>query len=149
MVGRLIDRIDTYYTYIMHGSNNFSECKLLILFIFIEILKNVSQDWKNIFVRVAITLTDKKNGRKNYKYVYGSDIRWPIAEEYPSCQPLDLFDYSRMDALTPQSMTFLFGFGFNARLTLHIEDRNAVTSRSIIYQILALPAAPSLIHLDS
>ena len=111
----------------------------MLLFL-IEILKNVSQDWKNIFIKIAITSIDKKNGRKKYEYVYGRNIRWPIAEEYPSCQPLDLFDYSRMDALTPQRMTFKFKFGFNMRLTLHMEDRNAVTSRSIIHLILTLPA---------
>ena len=91
---------------------------------FIEILKNVSFNWNDFVNEAAIYSIDKI-----YKIVNGGNIRWPIAEQYPSCQPLDLFDYFDMDAYTPLQIFFNFSIVDNMQVTLLIEDRNKVTSR--------------------
>ena len=104
-------------------SSSFNLSKIEI-FISIEILKNVSFNWIDLLKDAAIYSIDKK-----FKIFNGKNIRWPIAEQYPSCQPLDLFDYFNMDANTPLQIFFNFSIVDNMQVTLLIEDRKKVTSR--------------------
>ena len=84
----------------------------------------MSFNWIDLLEDAAIYSMDKK-----FIIVNGFNIRWPIAEQYPSCQPLDLFDYFDMDAYTPLQIFFNFSIVDNMQVTLLIEDRNKVTSR--------------------
>ena len=93
---------------------------------FIEILKNVSFNWNDFVRKAGVYSIDNK-----YKTVRGMNISWPIAEQFPSCQPLDLFDYFDMEAKTPLQILFTFYLVDNMQVTFLLEDRNRVTSRSI------------------
>ena len=63
--------------------------------------------------------------------ILGKDINWSKADQYPSCQPLDLFDYYDMDSFTPKHIFFAFNKIENLGATLMLEDRNRVSSRSL------------------
>ena len=84
----------------------------------------MSYNWNELLEDAAIYSIDKK-----FEIVNGMNISWLIAEQYPSCQPLDLFDYFNMDANTPLQIFFNFSIVDNMQVTLLIEDRKKVTSR--------------------
>ena len=79
-----------------------------------------------------------------FNSILGKNIKWRKAEEYPSCQRLDLFDYYDMDSFTPQQVFFAFNKIDNLGATLLLEDKNRVSSRSLRSNRL-IYSGPSLI----
>ena len=69
-------------------------------------------------------------GHKNL-IVSGKNITWPIAEQFPSCQVLDLFDYFDMKDNTPKQIFFVFNSNYSMKATLLLEERNKVVARSL------------------
>ena len=70
--------------------------------------QKLSISWQNLDLMlpnrfVAIDTTDYQ-----HQEVSGKNIRWPIEEQYPSCQPFDLFDYFPMDTIVPKKVSFVF-----------------------------------------
>ena len=55
-------------------------------------MKNLTFNWNDFVKKAAVYSIDN-----SMKRIDGVNISWPIAEQYPSCQPLDLFDYFDMD----------------------------------------------------
>ena len=76
--------------------------------------------------------------------ILGKDINWSKADQYPSCQPLDLFDYYDMETFTPKHIFFAFNKIDNLGATLLLEDKNRVSSRSLRSNRL-IYSGPSLI----
>ena len=97
-----------------------------ILCIFIEILKNVSMKWNDIVSSIRIHTIGHEN-----KIVSGKNIKWPIAEQFPSCQVLDLFDHFDMDKITPKQIYIFFNAEYSLKATLLLEERNMVVARSL------------------
>ena len=85
----------------------------------------MSYNWTDFIRNAGVYSIDNK-----YKTVDGMNISWPIAEQFPSCQPLDFFDYFDMEAKTPLQILFTFYLVDNMQVTFLLEDRNKVTSRS-------------------
>ena len=56
--------------------------------------------------------------------IQGKNIKWRQAEEFPSCQRFDLFDYYDMDSFTPDTIFFAFNKIDGLGATLLLEDRN-------------------------
>ena len=106
--------------------------------IFLEILKNISFNWNKLVKKVSIYTTDHQ-----WFEVPGDDLYWPLAQQYPSCQLLDLFDYFNMDTITPKQIYFYFTEMYYFGVTLIIEERNKVTSRYLKYNRL-MSSGPSL-----
>ena len=69
-------------------------------------------------------------GHKNL-IVSGKNVTWPIAEQFPSCQVLDLFDYFDMKDNTPKQIFFVFNSNYSMKATLLLEERNKVVARSL------------------
>ena len=69
-------------------------------------------------------------GHKNL-IVSGKNITWPVAEQFPSCQVLDLFDYFDMKDNTPKQIFFVFNSNYSMKATLLLEERNKVVARSL------------------
>ena len=85
----------------------------------------MSYNWTDFIRNAGVYSIDNK-----YRTIHGMNISWPIAEQFPSCQPLDLFDYFEIDANTPLQIFFDLYLVDNMQVTLLLEDRNRVTSRS-------------------
>ena len=86
---------------------------------FLETLRNISLDWNGI-IRFINIYTGSQS-----IVLEGKNITWPIAEQFPSCHPLDLFDYFDMDLLTPiKQISFHFNQVENIGVTILIEDKN-------------------------
>ena len=58
-------------------------------------------NWNALVKKVRIYSIDNK-----MKSIYGMNISWPTVEQFPSCQPLDLFEYFEIDANTPLQIFF-------------------------------------------
>ena len=84
-------------------------------------------NWNALVKKVRIYSIDNK-----MKSIYGMNISWPTVEQFPSCQPLDLFEYFEIDANTPLQIFFDLYLVDNMQVTLLLEDRNKVTSRSTL-----------------
>lgn len=88
-------------------------------------MKNLTFHWNDFVKKVRIYTNDNKE-----KSVNSMNIIWPTVEHFPSCKPLDLFDYFDINANTPQQIFFEFYLVDNMQVTLILEDRNKATSRS-------------------
>ena len=97
-----------------------------ILYFYLDILKNVSMKWNNIVSSIRIHTIGHEN-----KIVSGKNINWPIAEQFPSCQVLDLFDHFDMDKITPKQIYIFFNAEYSLKATLLLEERNKVVARSL------------------
>ena len=91
-------------------------------------MKNVSFNWNNLIHEVEIYTTDRQ-----FITVSGDAFNWSLVHQYYSCQLLDLFDYFDMDTITPKQIFFNFNKVDNVGVTLLIEERNKVVSRSEKY----------------
>ena len=84
--------------------------------------------WNRIVRSVGIFTTESR-----WIWLNGKNISWSIAEQFPSCQLLDLFDYFDMESITPKQIFFNFQKMDNIGVTLLIEERNKMLSRSVKY----------------
>ena len=58
-----------------------------------------------------------------------SSLSWPLAEKYPSCHTLDLFENFSIEDITPKQIFFVFYKMDKMSVTLLTEERNKVTLR--------------------
>ena len=64
--------------------------------------------------------------------LFGENITWKFAEQYPSCKNFDLFDHFKdLKNNTPQIIWFKFKLLHNLSVSLFIEERNKQASRTI------------------
>ena len=82
--------------------------------------------WSEIVSSIGIYTIDHQHIR-----VYGKNINWPIAEQFPSCQVLDFFDYFDMDAITPKQIFIYFNAKYSMKATIYLEERNKAAARSL------------------
>ena len=82
--------------------------------------------WNEVISSIRIHTIGHKN-----LIVSGKAISWPIAEQFPSCQVLDLFDNFDMDGHTPKQIYIFFNAEFSTKATLLLEERNKVVARSL------------------
>ena len=83
--------------------------------------------WNETISEIRILTPDDK-----FFYIPGENITWSKSYRFPACQTLDLFDYLKMEEITPLKITFDFERLENHRLTLHLEDRDKATSRTLM-----------------
>ena len=88
---RMVQYSNVNYSYQLFNINNI-----------LGILKKISSKWKSIIKRIEVYT----NGSK--LFVSGTEIKWPIAEQFPSCQPLDLFDYINIESSKLEKIAFYF-----------------------------------------
>ena len=60
----------------------------------VDILRNVSSRWNDVVLLVRIYTADNEMLRLD-----GRNISWPLADQFPSCQLSDLFDYFNIPAM--------------------------------------------------
>ena len=89
-------------------------------------MTNLSYDWNKIVEKVAIYTIDNE-----IINVSGENIRWSLAEQYPNCQPLDLWDYFDFKNDTPLLIYIFFKRVDNLGVTISIEDRQKAVSRTL------------------
>ena len=75
-------------------------------------------------------------GNDKYMTIMGKSIRWKLAEQYPSCQNLDLNDYFYLKNKAPTFIVFTFNVLKNLGVALATEERNKATSRSLKFNRL-------------
>ena len=89
-------------------------------------MANLSYSWNTIVEKVTIITIE------NYIFnISGVNISWPIAEQYPNCQPLDLWDYFDFKNDTPLLIYIYFKRVENLGVTISIEDRQKAVSRTL------------------
>ena len=80
--------------------------------------------------------------KEEYFTVSGKDIKWQIAEQYPACQSLDLFDYFDIEKYKPWIVKFKFLKTDNLGVSLMLEERNKAVSRSLYSNRLSYSGPP-------
>ena len=69
-------------------------------------------------------------------YINGTNISWSIAEQYPSCQAFDLFDYLDKDDVKPKQIFFVLKATKEFGATIQFEERNMKTTRALKFKTL-------------
>ena len=100
---------------------------------FLEILSSASLSWNETISEIRLLTPDDK-----VFDIPGENITWSKSYRFPACQTLDLFDYLKMEEITPLKITFDFERLENHRLTLHLEDRDKGSPKKL-HILRALP----------
>ena len=97
-------------------------------FILIDVLLNVSFNWKDILKQVDLWTMDRSKFT-----VAGKDINWTlIPSGYPTCQAVDLTQSFDLKKLTPMFFVFKFFPLENLGISLQIEDlKTSLLKRSL------------------
>lgn len=90
-----------------------------LFFLLIDLLSNISFNWKNILKEVNLWKSDGKQ-----LAVSGRDIKWSLLPSgYPTCQSIDLTESFDLKMKTPLLIAFRFFPSENLGVSLQIEDR--------------------------
>ena len=80
--------------------------------------------------------------------VQGEHIRWKLAEQYPSCQNLDLNDYFYLKNKAPTFIVFTFNVLKNLGVALFTEEKNKAASRSLKFNRLTYSGPTITLGID-
>ena len=113
------------------------------MYLCLDVLRNISLNWMEIVKEITININE------NYEKIEikGEQIEWKLAEQYPSCQSIDLFELFKLKKSTIRKVQFRFRIVENMGVTILTEDRKRASFRAIRDNLM-IYSGPSMISKD-